>query len=252
MWQLSDTLEPEIELHREELLDLDAPHAGNRALLMTSLLFSTVRGMGALQSPAEREVFELLLVNLATDLIPAERGAVILDGSDPERQYDQLVRRVSQEQVGTLVNEDGESIIGAQLSVRDLVEAGLVEAAVQGVMFLCSRSIVFDEGQLQMLATVAVMAGAALEYRKTFDWLLQENQRLQAEVDLRHSMVGESPVMLALFEQLQRVSITDSTVLILGESGTGKEMVARAVHQNSPPATRPFVAVDFGRSDHNL
>src|SRR6202043_1042386 len=59
-----------------------------------------------------------------------------------------------------------------------------------------------------------------------------------------HSMVGESPEMRALFHQIERVAGTDSTVLILGESGSGKELVSRAIHQNSPRASRPFVAVN--------
>ncbi len=59
-------------------------------------------------------------------------------------------------------------------------------------------------------------------------------------------LLGESPSMRALREQIRRVAQTDSTVLVLGESGTGKELVARAVHAWSPRAARPFIAVNCG------
>jgi len=52
--------------------------------------------------------------------------------------------------------------------------------------------------------------------------------------------------MLEVYKIVARVATTKSTVLILGESGTGKELIAQAIHQHSPRANRPFVAVDCG------
>jgi two-component system response regulator HydG len=65
-------------------------------------------------------------------------------------------------------------------------------------------------------------------------------------------MVGESPVMRLLEDQIGRLAPTDTTVLIVGESGTGKELVARALHESSTRASRPFVAVDCGALEGNL
>ena len=56
--------------------------------------------------------------------------------------------------------------------------------------------------------------------------------------------VGESPRMRDLFQLLDRVALSDSTVLIQGESGTGKEHVARALHRKSARHARPFVALN--------
>ncbi|MBT4501975.1 MAG: sigma-54-dependent Fis family transcriptional regulator, partial [Gemmatimonadetes bacterium] len=55
-------------------------------------------------------------------------------------------------------------------------------------------------------------------------------------------IVGSSPAMQRVFEDIRKVAPTDSTVLILGESGTGKELVARALHAQSPRREGAFVA----------
>lgn len=83
-----------------------------------------------------------------------------------------------------------------------------------------------------------------------------EHIRLSSEVtELRRQLadkyrfeniIGESPVMQHLFEQMRRVAGTDATVLVQGESGTGKELVARALHYHSPRSDKPFVAVNCG------
>ncbi|MHC1791899.1 sigma-54 interaction domain-containing protein [Solidesulfovibrio sp.] len=57
-------------------------------------------------------------------------------------------------------------------------------------------------------------------------------------------MVGESRVMRGFFSQILKVAATESTVLLLGDSGTGKELAARSIHDKSPRAGGPFVAVN--------
>ncbi len=68
----------------------------------------------------------------------------------------------------------------------------------------------------------------------------------------RTEIVGSSRAMREVFKQIGRVSATDATVLITGESGTGKELVARAVHEHSARANRPFVAVNCGAIPESL
>jgi two-component system, NtrC family, response regulator AtoC len=65
-------------------------------------------------------------------------------------------------------------------------------------------------------------------------------------------IIGKSPAMLEVYKTVARVAPTKSTVLILGESGTGKELIARAIHEHSPRANRPFVAVDCGALTETL
>jgi DNA-binding NtrC family response regulator len=61
---------------------------------------------------------------------------------------------------------------------------------------------------------------------------------------LRHDMVGDSPAMRRVLEQIAQVAPTDTTVLIQGETGTGKELVARAIHQGSARRERALVTVN--------
>jgi DNA-binding NtrC family response regulator len=65
-------------------------------------------------------------------------------------------------------------------------------------------------------------------------------------------IIGKTPAMLEVYKIVARVAPTKSTVLILGESGTGKEIIARAIHEHSPRATRPFIAVDCGALTESL
>jgi DNA-binding NtrC family response regulator len=77
--------------------------------------------------------------------------------------------------------------------------------------------------------------------------MAEENLALRKALLNRFSfenIVGEDPSFLHIFEQIEKVAPTDSTVLLYGESGTGKELFAGAVHAHSQRATRQFIAVD--------
>ena len=76
--------------------------------------------------------------------------------------------------------------------------------------------------------------------------LESENVSLRQQLDAKfglENIVGKSPAMQEIFEIVGQVAPTRATVLLTGESGTGKELVAKAIHQLSPRAKQPFVAV---------
>ncbi|MBA5868717.1 MAG: response regulator [Nitrospira sp. CR2.1] len=74
--------------------------------------------------------------------------------------------------------------------------------------------------------------------------LEQENRTLRTKVERKFELIGHSPAMQQLKQIIETAGPTNSRVLIGGENGTGKELVARAIHQHSGRATRPFVAVN--------
>jgi two-component system, NtrC family, response regulator HydG len=63
---------------------------------------------------------------------------------------------------------------------------------------------------------------------------------------------GESPLMKNVYELIDKVSVTDASVLITGESGTGKEVIARQIHKRSLRSEEIFVSVDLGALQQNL
>jgi DNA-binding NtrC family response regulator len=86
-----------------------------------------------------------------------------------------------------------------------------------------------------------VIRGAVLRER-----LAQENVYLRREVRERAGslLVGDSPAIRALLDEVTQVAPTTATVLLLGETGTGKELVATEIHERSPRAGRPMVRVN--------
>ncbi len=74
--------------------------------------------------------------------------------------------------------------------------------------------------------------------------LEQENRSLRTKVERKFELIGQAPVMQQLKQLIETAGPTNSRVLIGGENGTGKELVARAIHQHSHRANRPFVAVN--------
>ncbi|MBX7256087.1 MAG: sigma-54 dependent transcriptional regulator [Candidatus Hydrogenedentes bacterium] len=77
--------------------------------------------------------------------------------------------------------------------------------------------------------------------------MAQENKYLRSELNQHYdfaAMVGESPAMRAVYEQIKKVADSRATILIRGESGTGKELVARAIHHSGIRREKPFIKVN--------
>ena len=232
------------------------------ALLKISRVVHSISDLDQLQA----QILELIF-----EVVPAERGAILLDGNgnrevffpfrssradkrgEPVRVSRTITRQVMEQGVAILgadVPGSGgfsgvESLVSFQ--VRSLLCVPLtVFQKVIGCIYLDTTNPAtrFDRDHLELVASIAGISAVALENSRRLLWLEQENLRLAAEINLQHNMVGESAAMKEVYRFLSRVAPTEATVLIGGESGTGKELVARAIHRNSPRASRPFVTIN--------
>lgn len=232
------------------------------ALLKISSSIGSIRDVESLQWQ---------LLGMIFDVIPGERGAILLldrNGEEvcPPVAWDRavgpdhpvhvsraLVRKVMEERVSILDNEDvqPDSPESLKHSEHKLAHSILcvplaVANQVLGVIYLDSRSpaATFSDDDLQLLTAIAGLAAVAIENARQFERLDLENHALRAETSLQHDMVGQSPPMREVYKFIERVAPSDSTVLICGESGTGKELVACALHKNSPRSDHPLVALN--------
>src|SRR4051812_40905209 len=110
-----------------------------------------------------------------------------------------------------------------------------VEAIKRGAWDFVNKPFQIDE--------LLHVLDSALEQRR----LKSENAYLRAQLEERYrfeGIIGKSRAMTRLFQLLETVARTNSTILVTGETGTGKEVVARAIHLNSPRRMHRFVALN--------
>src|SRR5215210_1494049 len=110
----------------------------------------------------------------------------------------------------------------------------------------------FDNDLLKETVTRALQKISLVKEKEA---LLEENKALiqgQRTRGKLNNIIGRSPKMQALYQMIETVAEVQSTVLITGESGTGKELVARAIHDLSPRADKPFVSINCGAFTETL
>ena len=120
---------------------------------------------------------------------------------------------------------------------------GAVEATKMGAFDYLTKPIVDDE--------IRVIVEKAMRQQS----LLFENRTLREQLDSRFgagNVVGHDGRMRKIFELVEAVSDSRTTVLMTGESGTGKSLIARSIHQRSPRKGKPFVEVSCGALPETL
>jgi transcriptional regulator with GAF, ATPase, and Fis domain len=261
------------QLRHEELLYLRPdslaalPHSERLARALSTLLkISTVIG-----SIRDVESLQWQLLGMIFDVIPAERGAILLVEDTAEERpspvaWDRvagpdhpvhvsraLTRRVIDERISVLENEGPKLDApgsphgqGAKIAHSLLCVPLSAGGPVLGVIYMDSSNpaTAFSKDDLQLLAAIAGLAAIAIENARQFERLGVENQQLQTEVSLQHDMAGQGVRMRDVYQFIERVAPSESTVLIYGESGTGKELAARAIHKNSLRKDQAFLALN--------
>jgi two-component system, NtrC family, response regulator PilR len=103
----------------------------------------------------------------------------------------------------------------------------------------------FDVEELKLIVKKTLEKQALIDENRAF-------KRAQRDRGSVKNIVGSSNKMQAIFQMIETVAEVQSTVLINGESGTGKELVARAIHDLSPRAEKPFISINCGAFTETL
>jgi transcriptional regulator with GAF, ATPase, and Fis domain len=275
--QLDDQLgekPPLQEIHREGLLYLNPESlaALPQSERLSRNLSALLRISAAIGTIRDVQSVQWALLGMIFDVIPAERGAVILvkDSSleilshvawdraagpdQPVHVNQALLRKVIEERV-FLLEAGSAANAGQQIPAASVLCVPLVAAhSPIGIIYLESTnpSTPFTEDDLQLASAIAGLAAIAIENARQFESLGIENQQLRAQASLEHDMVGRSSRMREVYQFIERVAPSDATVLICGESGTGKELAARAIHNNSNRKSHPFVALNCAAISETL
>ncbi|MEZ5345148.1 MAG: sigma-54 dependent transcriptional regulator [Pyrinomonadaceae bacterium] len=199
---------------------------------------------------------------------------------DDEQSYRQLISLVFEESGHSIrIAKNGREAI-ALLSEEpaDVVISDVRMPDMDGIAMLReARALLPDIGVILMTAFATVetareafILGADDFIQKPFDVeelkvlvkktlekqeLITENRafkRAQRERGSIKNIIGHSDKMQAIFQMIETVAEVESTVLVTGESGTGKELVARAIHDISPRAERPFISINCGAFTETL
>src|SRR5262249_35797593 len=101
-----------------------------------------------------------------------------------------------------------------------------------------------DAEDLEFTVAVAKQLGGVINNLQKQQSLSNENRSLRDQLKVESELVGDSPAIRGVIEQIGRVAGTNATCLIRGESGSGKELVARAIHYSSPRKEGPFVCLN--------
>ena len=193
-----------------------------------------------------REMLAILLRREGHEVAVAENGRTAIDLLN-QRPFDLIVSDARMPDV------DGLEVLRHARSVNPAIIAIMVTAygspdLLRGVAQLGVNDYVEKPFNTDVLR---------FRIRKELDRrrLQQENVLLKRAMHSAHqfsNIIGNSAPMRQVFELVETIAATGSTVLITGESGTGKELIARAIHVRSPRSDRPFVAVNCGALTETL
>ena len=185
-----------------------------------------------------REVLETLLTAEGHRVDLAKTGEEGLEAYG-RRAFDVVLLDVSMPGIGGLraleefLKMDPEAVI---VMITAYATFDTAIAAWERGAFGCIRKPFQNE---QITATIA----AGIKRRRKEEERRTLRRAMSKAVD-RGEIIGRSDLMQEVFRLVEQVAPARSTVLITGESGTGKELIAKAIHESSPRASRPFVTVN--------
>jgi two-component system, NtrC family, response regulator PilR len=195
-----------------------------------------------------RELLELVLKREGYAVHTAENGTRALE-LIRQNVYDLIISDVKMPDINGIDLLARVREISPETMVIMITAFATVDTARRAFKLGAEDLVIKDAGF--DVEELKVSVGKVLEKKH----LRQENVLLKRELRQRNSLdniIGRSPQMQAIYQMIETVAATVSTVLITGESGTGKELVARAIHANSDRSASPFVSINCGAFTETL
>jgi Nif-specific regulatory protein len=240
-----------------------------------ALLYRLALDMG---SAGTREELMRIVLDGLLEAVPAEAGAILTlpEGRDPEvsaqRNRDPSIHTFAplSSHVAKEVIAGKEAILAEDTAreryLRDKGSQGETAATslicapvtfgtkVLGLIHLYCNDPhkALNAEDLEFTVAVAKQLGAVSHHMQRQASLLSENRSLRDQLRVESELIGDSPVMKQIEEQIGLVAGTNATVLIRGESGVGKELVARAIHYSSPRREGPFICLNCAAISETL
>ena len=195
-----------------------------------------------------RDLLAMMLRKEGYAVETAETGEKAVDLVRKPGLYDLMISDISMPGMDGLQVLRHARSVSPETSVILMTAYGSKETAIQAL----------NEGATYYVEKPFDLDEIKVVVRKTFDQkqiavqcedLKVQNRDLRAELKQKYSfegLVGRSSKMRSIFELIERVAATGSTIMLSGESGTGKELIARAIHYNSGRGENPFVSINCG------
>lgn len=195
-----------------------------------------------------RELLDLVLKREGYSVDTAENGTAALE-LVRQNLYDLIISDVKMPDISGIELLERVREVSPETLVVMITAFATVDTARRAFKLGAEDFVIKDAGF--DVEELKVIIGKALEKKR----LRQENVLLKRELRQRSSLdniIGRSPQMQAVYQMIETVAATTSTVLITGESGTGKELVARAIHNLSNREAARFVSINCGAFTETL
>jgi len=249
----------------------------------SSELFTLYTMSQILNSLRDVDVLLEKVLDLAIELLHAERGAVILYKEEQDDFEMKIARSMEKQTLSDAlqisrstvksVTRDGKPMVvdnamqdkkfnqWQSVTMYNIMSILCVPLSIKGkligTIYLDNRTVpgIFSSRDVSFLESFSNLTALAIENARMYQELHGQNVYLKGELKKQYqhdNIVGNSKIMQGIFNIIDRVSPTKANVLILGESGTGKELVARLIHYSSPRKEQPFLKVNCAALTESL
>lgn len=193
-----------------------------------------------------RDFLAIMLRKEGYDVVTVEDGEAAIDAIDKDI-YDLVVTDIK------MPGLDGLQVLqhAKRTSPSTLVIVITAYSSTEDAVLAMKRGALDYITKPFEIEKIKLVIRNALDRKKLYEEHDYYKRQYEDKFDTAN-IIGKSDAVHHIFDIIQRVSQSKSTILITGESGTGKELIARAIHKNSPRKAQPFVAVSCGAIPETL